>query len=386
MDSVSVRHVTPAYRTYAGNSSLAALTKELERTKSQRVVLICGASMERQTGAMALVEGAIGARLAGRFAGAREHSPILSVVAAARLLDECKADAVVALGGGSAVVTARAAVIVSAERKPIRELSTRRDGGSLISPRLSAPKIAQWIVPSTPTTAFAKAGAAVRDPETGERFALFDPKARAAGVFMHPLVASTAPGRLVLGSALNALAISIDGLQSGVDDPLAEAKLRHALHMLREWLPRITDDVDGAVGVRLMLAALLAGQASDVVGTGLAQPISHALGPRSRVGNGVIEAMMLPHTMRFNLGHTDRGLRAVSEVLDPSGARDPESGIAAVEGMLFESGVSRRLRDAGVEHEALDQVISHVLDDWSATTVPRVADRNELSALLTAAW
>jgi alcohol dehydrogenase class IV len=386
MSQVSLRHVAPSYRTYAGERSLSALSKELERAGSERVVLVCAGSMLRQPTTLALVETAIGKRLADRFSETREHSPIASVEAAARLLEEAKADAVVVLGGGSAVVTARAAVILAAEQRPVRELATRREDGALVSPRLSSPKIPQWIVPSTPTTAYAKAGAAVRDDNSGERFALYDPKARAAGVFIHPLVAATAPGRLVRGSALNAFAIAVDGLQSGVQDPLAEAQLRHALRMLRQWLPRIEDQLDGEVGVELMLAALLAGQASDHVGTGLAQPISHALGPRSTVGNGMVEAMMLPHTMRFNLGHTDAGLSAVAEALDPRGPGNPEAAIAAVEAVLRESSVPLRLREAGVERHALEAVIGHVLDDWAATTVPRAADHDELCSLLKAAW
>ncbi|WP_208324050.1 iron-containing alcohol dehydrogenase family protein [Diaminobutyricimonas sp. TR449] len=383
---VSLRHIAPSYRTYAGGRSLTALGKELDRAGSERVVLICGASMLKQDAELDMVQSAIGKRLAGRFSDTREHSPLTSVEAAARMLDEREADAVVVLGGGSAVVTARAAVILSAEQRPVKELATRRENGALVSVRLEAPKITQWIVPSTPTTAYAKAGAAVRDPETGERFALFDPKARAAGVFMHPTVAATAPGRLVRGSALNAFGMAVDGLQSGVDDPLAEAQLRHALRMLRQWLPRIEDELDGEVGVRLMLAALLAGQASDHVGTGLAQPISHALGPRSAVGNGVVEAMMLPHTMRFNLGRTDAGLAAVAEALDPAGNGSPESAIAAVMDVLRESGVPLRLRDVGVDRQSLDEVIQHVADDWSATTVPRPAQHDELHDLLTVAW
>jgi alcohol dehydrogenase class IV len=57
------------------------------------------------------------------------------------------------------------------------------------------------VVPSSPTTAYAKAGAAVRDPETGERLALYDPKARAQGVVLDPVMALTAPARLSWSAA-----------------------------------------------------------------------------------------------------------------------------------------------------------------------------------------
>ena len=67
----------------------------------------------------------------------------------------------VAVGGGSSVVTARAATILLGEGRDVRELCTRREAdGRLVSPKLAAPKLPQWVVPSSPTTAYAKAGAA----------------------------------------------------------------------------------------------------------------------------------------------------------------------------------------------------------------------------------
>jgi alcohol dehydrogenase class IV len=386
--AVSVRHVAPAFRTYAGARSLAALGKELARTGAERVVVVCGASMVRQGDVLAEAEDTMGGRLADRFTGAQEGSPVPAVEAAAALLRDVDADAVVAVGGGSAIVTARAASILAAEGRPVRELCTRREDGKLVSPRLAAPKIAQWIVPTTPTTAYAKAGAAVRDLDTGERLALFDPKARAAGVFLHPAAAATAPPHLVRASALNAFAMCVDGLQSSADDPFAEAQMRQALRMIQEWLPRLDDGggvVDGDVGVRLMLAALLAGQASDYVGTGLAQPISHALGPHATVGNGVVEAIMLPHVMRYNEGHTDAGQAAVAETLTPGGPTDPASARAAVLEFLKSIGVPDGLAAAGVGRRELQAAIDHILDDWAATTVPRPAEGGALNDLLHAA-
>ncbi|KWX56987.1 alcohol dehydrogenase, partial [Mycobacterium sp. NAZ190054] len=255
----------------------------------------------------------MGGRLAGRFSGVREHSPIQTVEAAHQLLKDLDADAVIAVGGGSAVVTARAATILLAENRDIRELCTRRgENGKLVSPRLSAPKIPQWVVPSTPTTAYAKAGSAVRDPSTGERLALFDPKARANGVFLDPVVATTSPVSLVRASALNALSMAVDGLQADADDPLADALLSHALRMLVQWLPRLNADPDAPEPrLRLMLAALLSGQGSDYVGAGLAQALSHAVGPRTSTSNGVVEAMLLPHTMRYNEPVTGTRMAAI---------------------------------------------------------------------------
>ena len=112
-------------------------------------------------------------RVRGRAVVELEHSPLPSVERARAFLAERDADAVVAVGGGSSVVTARAATILLGEGRDVRELCTRREAdGRLVSPKLAAPKLPQWVVCQLPDEAYAKAGAAVRDPATGERLAL----------------------------------------------------------------------------------------------------------------------------------------------------------------------------------------------------------------------
>ena len=385
------RHVTPAYRTFCGEKALDALPGELDRLRCSRAVVVGGSWLVDRPDALSAIESALGRRMAGRFDDVEEHSPIPAVEKARRMLDETRADAVIAVGGGSSIVTARAASILLAEGRDVRELCTRRGAdGRLISPKLVAPKIPNWVVPSTPITAYAKAGSAVRDPGTGERLALFDPKTRAQGVFLDPRVALTAPAGLTSAAALNAFSMAVECLEAGVDDPLADALLIHALRMLAEWLPRLQGQPDDPeVRLRLMLAALLCGQGSDYVGGGLAQALSHAAGPRSSVSNGVVEALLLPHTMRFNVPVTGPRLGLVADALDPAPNAEGaphERAVAAVERTLAALAVPRRLRDVGVAQEALDDIVEAALDDWSITRVPRTVRRDDVVQLLKSAW
>jgi alcohol dehydrogenase class IV len=386
MTMPAVRHATPAFRTYAGEDALSFLTRELDRTGVRRVLVVTTRSLSIDEGVMSRIQNALGGRCVGLFGEAREHSPLPVVEKAAATLVSTDADGVVAVGGGSAIVTARAAVVVAAEARSVRELCTRLlADGRLFSPKLTSPKVPQWIVPSTPTTAYAKAGAAVRDPGTGQRLALFDPKARAQGVFFDPLIASTAPDHLVRSSSLNAFAMSVDGLQAVATDPLAEALLRQALVTVSEHVDRIGAG-EPVSRIQLMFGALLAGQGSDFVSSGLAQALAHSLGPLSTVGNGIVEAMMLPHTMRFNRGVTDEGLSRVAHVLSGTAGADPDSAIVAVEAILRRAKVPARLRDVGVSSDSLPIVVDHVAHDWAAASAPRPASPDQLRTILQQAW
>lgn len=382
-----LNHTTPEVRVFAGDHALRQLPRELERLGARRAVVVCGRSIADHTGVLDRIVEQAGGRVVGVADLVRAHSPAVAVRATADRLREAGADAVLAVGGGSAVVTARAATILVAEGKPLRDLCTRRDDrGELVSPRLLAPKMPNIVIPTTPTTAYAKAGSAVHDDESGDRLALFDPKTRAKAILIDPVLAGTAPRRLVEGASLNALSIAVDALLSHVDDPLARALSAEALRLLAIWLPRLAvADDQSPVRMRLMVAALLSGQGSDYLGGGLTQVLGHALGPRSAASNGHVEAVLLPHTLNVGLSETASRVRELAPLLgwaDPTAA----GAVAALAALLGSVGVPSRLRDLGVVEADLDGVVVDAQQDWTLRQLPRQVDRAQLRALLGAAW
>lgn len=388
--TVSFRHPTPNFRVFAGSKALAAANRELDRLAVERVVVVTDPALVREGRALASVEAALGDAVVARFSDVAPHSPIPSVLSLVDLMSAESIDSVVVLGGGSAVVTARAAVIIHAEQRDVRDLCTHRDdSGRLVSPRLQAPKVPTWVVPTTPTAAYAKAGAAVRDPETGERLALFDPAARAQGVFFDPLAASTAPAGLVQSSSLNAFAMAVEALQANSHDPIADALLTHTLTLVNENLPAALQDSQSQdARLRLMTAAFLAGQGTDAVGGGLAQALAHSIGPRSRAANGVVEAILLPHTIRFNDVQDPVRLRRIAASLGSHDLRDHSSATVAdlVAARLADFQLTSKLRDIVDQRSDLDEAADHAMHDWAITQVPRTVSLADVHQLLDAAW
>ena len=184
MHMSSYQHITPPLRLFHGPESLGQMGRELARMNCSRAVIFCGPWMAGGP-LLERVRSALGDRCAGVYSNVLAHSPVDAVEEAAEELRRLNADAVIAVGGGSVIVTARAASILAAENKPAHELCTVIDDkGQLRSPKLLAPKLPQLIIPTTPTTAIVKAGSAVFDPVQGQRLALFDPKTRAQCVFI----------------------------------------------------------------------------------------------------------------------------------------------------------------------------------------------------------
>ncbi|HSW15608.1 MAG TPA: iron-containing alcohol dehydrogenase family protein, partial [Ramlibacter sp.] len=315
MDMPDFQHITPPLRLFHGPESLGQLGRELARMDCQRAVVFCGAWMAHGP-LLERVQAALGDRCAGVFTDVLGHSPVASVEAAAALLNGVQADAVIAVGGGSSIVTARAATILAAEGKPARELCTTTDAdGKLKSPKLLAPKLPQLIIPTTPTTAIVKAGSAVFDPEQGKRLALFDPKTRAQCVFIDPQMVLSAPRELVASASINTLSMAIEGLTSRAADPIADALLMQTLRLLAQRLPRTAELDDAAVRGELVMAGVMCGQGTDHTAAGITTVLGHAIGARYEKENGAINAIVLPHVLRFNADAAAAGMGKVAAAL-----------------------------------------------------------------------
>lgn len=389
----SLRHVTPPLRVYCGADSLQHLAAELDRLDCRRAVVFCGQTLAHHADGVRLVSEALGDRCAGVFDGVKAHTPLPAVLAGVEVLRSLNADAVIAVGGGSAVVTARASSILLAEARDIGELCTQFPHGKPpVSPRLAQPKLPQFVVATTPTTAYAKAGSAVLDPARGQRLALFDPKTRAAALFIHPVLALTAPPALASGAAVQAFCMAVQGIESRSRDPLADALLLHALRVLADNLCKLAGEPHNA-GTReqLMLGALLAGQGSDYAPTGMTSALAHCVGARFHLDNGITNAVLLPHAMRFNAPATADRLPLVAEALGAPACDATEMALAAatraVRNVFAQIGLPARLRDIGVPEADLSVLAADAATDWFLHQNPRpVAGTADILEVLRAAW
>jgi len=389
---LSFQHISPELRVYCGADSLDALERELKRDGCQRAVVVSGCSVSRSP-AMDLLRGALREVLVGESYAVQSNSPVPAVEEVAGELSRLNADAVIAVGGGSAAVTARAASILLAEERPVRELCTRRlPNGEFDSPRLNAGKLPQFVIPTTPSTAFVKAGSAVLDPATGQRLALFDPKTRAKALFIHPEFLRTSPPELIQSACLNTLSTAIEALESPKCDPLSEAMLMHSLRLIAGHLgDRSLSGIPARE--RLAVAAVLCGRGTEQAGGGLASVLAHAIGHRSRLANGIVNAIVLPHTMRFNgpatlysASRIVEGL-ANSSVAGVSREIGPAYAVELLEALLNNLDIPRRLRDIGIAKEELGHIAESAMRDWFINRGPRgILSAAEVHAIIELAW
>lgn len=384
----TLRHIEPELRVFAGPDALAGLRREVARSGARKATIICGTSLGQDPLLKRVIE-SLGDMYAGTFTGVRPHTPAEVVIAAADAVARQGADALIAIGGGSAAVTARAVAIVSAEGRDITALATGADAaGHLQSPRLEAEKIPLFTIPTTPNTAYVKAGAAVLLPQEGLRAALYDPKTRSRAVFLDAAFLASAPPPLVRSAALDTLSLAVEGLLSSRGDRLAEAQLLQAIDLTLSGLVRLAETPhEAALRCDLALAGILCGRGSDHTGAGVATALGHALGILNPVDNGLLKAILLPHAIRFNAPCAREAIAALGRLT----VHAPDAGLDAIlavfGGLYVRLGLPARLRDANVSRATFGPAAERAMKDWFLKGNPRpVGTIDELGSLLEAAW
>ena len=396
----SFRSVALPLRIHAGAGALDKLAEEVDRQRATRAFIVCGQSVARHTNLLERTTDALGDRLVGVFDGAEAGSPLPSVEKGAAMATAADADVIVALGGGSAVVTTRAIIVLLGEGGRVQDYATKYPPGKPpVSPRLLKPKLPNIVVLTTPTTAMTRAGTAVIDLDTGHRVELFDPKTRPCAVIWDEEALLTAPIQLCLSAAASCFSSVVGGLQTLGINPLAEGDLLQALRLLTANMGMVRKQPeDGGVRLNLTAAAYLANRSSDNGAGGggamaVVSSLAHSLDTRyPKCDHGSAYSVLTAPGIRFNRSYNAAGQAQLAFLMgvDTHGMdqqRSAQAAADAVENMYREAGMPLRLKDVGVAQEGIQQIAEDSMTDFGLhRNVRPVEGAQELVELLQEIW
>jgi len=333
------------------------------------------------------VQALLGARAVAVFDQTQAHVPAAQVAEGLALAAAHNADALVGLGGGSAIGLAKA---VSAALEAQRTGRPARAAHPTDQPLVPVVAIPTTYAGSEMTAIY---GVTETDAAGSRKVTHADPKYAPKLVIYDPALTLDLPPAVTATTGLNALAHAIEAVYSTRRTPLATAAALAGVRHIARSLPRccaVGDDL--AARTDLLLGAHLAGAALAGVAMGLHHGLCHVLGGAAGVPHGVANGLVLPHALRFNLDAVTPELALVAGALGaaPPGGGDTalaQAGLDQVDALIAGLGVPRRLREVGVSREAFPRLAELALQSAAVRANPKpVTSAAQVLALLEAAW
>ena len=332
----------------------------------------------------ASIAGAVAA--VGAFTDVPAGSSVAAVTQGAAAAQD--ADALVAVGGGSAIDTAKAIRLLLAAGGALRD----HQG----APHLSRPLLPLVAIPTTAGSGSeVSAWALIRDEAAREKLAFAHPALAPDLAILDPQLLRTLPPQLTASTGLEALAHAIEALAGSDANPISDILALQAIDMISNNLRDATYDGDdlGARGA-LQIAACIAGMAFSSSGSaslGMVHAAAQAIDGAFGLPHGVLSSILLPYGMQFNsVAVPNRFARIARYMGVNSGGRPEEDviadGIDAVRLLAADCGLPAHLRDLNVPEAALGSLADTIIASPSLHNNPRALGAEQLADILRAAW
>jgi alcohol dehydrogenase len=299
---------------------------------------------------------------------------------AAEALKASGCDAVVALGGGSSMDTAKAARLVASQGGPYLRFAA---GGVAYEP----PSIPLVCVPTTAGTGSeVSGGAVITDEATHVKAGIASPLLRAQHALVDPTLTHGLPATLTAYTGIDALAQAIAALVVTARTPVGDAVGLEATRLAGRSLVRaVRDGADADARSEMMCASLLAGLAMNISDCGSEHSIGQAIGGRFGLPHGLTIGLVLAETLDRDRQFVPQQLERVADALgEPDdGSGDGSRAVRAVQRILAELEFET-LESVGVRDEHLDDLASAALEDYFISVAPSPWSHDEVVAALRA--
>ena len=290
-------------------------------------------------------------------------------------------DALVAVGGGSTIDTAKGIWLRYArpdldwrQLSPLTELRLREKARLIAVPTTSgsgseATWVAQfWDDAGTPVELASR--------EFVPDWALLDPS-----------LPARMPLQLTSETALDALAHAVEALASAWATPISDGLARAAVGDIIRGLPSVLKEPEN-LELRSLVhsAATMAGLAQSNAQSGLVHSIAHAVAPTLRLPHSLTVAILLPHVLEFNFASAREKYASLAPMVGAAAVQNATDFGAWFRRFAADAGLPPTFAAAGADVEALrarvDSLLPWIRNASGFGATPRIPSLDEVRGLL----
>ena len=316
------------------------------------------------------------------FDEVKPNPTVTNVKMGIQALRDAQADFIVAIGGGSAMDTAKGVGIVcnNPEFEDIVSLEGVADTKKKTVPIIALPTAAG-------TAAETTINYVIIDEEKQKKMVCVDPNDIPCVAIVDAELMYSLPKSLTAATGMDAMTHAIEGLITKGAWELSDMFEIKAIEMIHRYLPIAVEEPTNPEGRNGMaVAQYVAGMAFSNVGLGVDHGMAHPLSALHDVPHGVACAMLLPTIMRWNASAAlDKYVdiaKAVGVYRD--GMTREEAAEAACDEIANLSrrvGIPAHLSELGITEKDIDALADQAIADVCTPGNPRPVTREDIVAL-----
>ncbi len=291
---------------------------------------------------------------------------------------ESGCDAILALGGGSAMDCAKVIAARVTNKKSIKRLA-----GLFRVWRTPAPL---FVIPTTSGTGSeVTVAAVVSEPDTHHKTPLMDPK-------LVPLIAALdanllvgLPAKITADTGIDALTHAIEAYISRNATTETKAYSVAAIKLIFQYLPRAVEEgSDIQARQKMAMASYYAGLAFTKASLGYVHAFAHNLGAKYGLPHGMANGLALLPVLRFSFSEIEPQLTALSEALIDAQSEvmpNAKAFLERLEGLYNEIGIEQT--SSLLKTSDTDELVTLILKEahWNYP-VPKFMNEEECAQLL----
>lgn len=308
------------------------------------------------------------------FTDVPADSGVKVIEACAEAAKTSGAEALIAVGGGSVLDTAKGANILFSL------------GGNLVEDYSGAQTITEDLCPliAIPTTAGTGSevteAIVILDEKTKTKLSFVDSHMLPKLAILDPELTVGLPPKVTAATALDSLAHAIEAVMSVQRGPVPDSLAFQAIRMIHQNLKKALEDGrDIEARGALLVAATLAGMAFNHAMVGVVHAVAHTIGGMFRVHHGTANGIFLPFGMEYNLDAREAEIASISSGLGITpGADNKETALKCIEEVKkFREeiknmcGLPITLKEVGVKKEDLSKIAGKSPEDGASFYNPR---------------
>lgn len=291
-----------------------------------------------------------------------------TVDAGYQIYKEKEIEAIVCLGGGSPMDTAKGIAVLATNGGRIQDY----EGGN----KVKVPTLPLFAIPTTAGTGSEVTPfIVITDKSRNYKFNVISFQCVPLMAFLDPELISTLPPAVAASTGLDALIHAIEAYLSLKASPFSDAMAEKAMELIGKNIRLfVANRSDNEAAAGMLLGSAMAGIAFSWGNLGDVHAMAHPLGGFFGIAHGVANAVLLPTILEFNALADQGKYKKIFDLIKDGKAVNcftPDVLVAEVKQLLHELSIPKNLTELGVTQDLIPQMAADAVKSGLNRINPR---------------